>query len=238
MTLARACRDHEHVTADYVDRSGSPSRRRLEPYQIVTTGRRWYLLAFDRDRTDWRSLRLDRMAQVRALGSTFIPRPAPDAAEYVRRAISASPYRHVARVRYRAPESILAQHFSPASAAIETGRSGVVRRRHRRRRPAAAGAGSGHAGHRLRDPRPAGGGRRRPRSGTAAAACRWKLTSDPAAGCRRVAAATGTSAVHCSRACHLRDVDGPVRRGSRCAAAAGQGRLRRCLRADGCPGRG
>ena len=124
MTLARACRDHEHVTADYVDRSGSRGRRRLEPYQIVTTGRRWYLLAFDRDRTDWRSLRLDRMAQVRALGSTFIPRPAPDAAEYVRRAISASPYRHVARVRYRAPESILAQHFSPASVVIEPDGSG------------------------------------------------------------------------------------------------------------------
>jgi predicted DNA-binding transcriptional regulator YafY len=119
MTLARACRDHEHVTADYVDRAGSPSQRRLEPYQIVTTGRRWYLLAFDRDRGDWRSLRLDRMAQVRALGSTFTPRAAPDAAEYVRRAISASPYRYVARVRYFAPKDVLAQHFSPTSVVIE-----------------------------------------------------------------------------------------------------------------------
>ena len=71
MTLARACRDHEHVTAGYVDRAGSATERRLEPYQLVTTGRRWYLLAYDRDRQDWRSLRLDRMADVRALGSTF-----------------------------------------------------------------------------------------------------------------------------------------------------------------------
>ena len=63
MTLARACRDREHVTASYVDRSGAGTERRLEPYQLVTTGRRWYLLAYDRDRQDWRSLRLDRMAR-------------------------------------------------------------------------------------------------------------------------------------------------------------------------------
>ena len=64
MTLARACRDREHVSAAYVDRAGSVTERRLEPYQLVTTGKRWYLLAFDRDRQDWRSLRLDRMRDV------------------------------------------------------------------------------------------------------------------------------------------------------------------------------
>ena len=64
MTLARACRDHEHVAASYVDRAGNATERRLEPYQLVTTGKRWYLLAFDRDRDDWRSLRLDRMGDV------------------------------------------------------------------------------------------------------------------------------------------------------------------------------
>ena len=88
---------------------GNRTQRRLEPYQLVTTGRRWYLLAFDRDRQDWRSLRLDRMADVRALGSTFTPRQAPDAAAYVRRSISASPYQYVARVRYQAPEDVVAQ---------------------------------------------------------------------------------------------------------------------------------
>lgn len=119
MTLARACRDHEHVTADYTDRAGNPTGRRLEPYQLVTTGRRWYLLAHDRDRDDWRSLRLDRMSDVRALGSTFVPRPAPDAREYVRHSISAAPYRYVARVRYRLPVSVVARHFSPQSVRIE-----------------------------------------------------------------------------------------------------------------------
>ncbi|RAV17061.1 transcriptional regulator [Mycolicibacterium sp. GF69] len=119
MTLARACRDHEHVTIDYVDIRGNSTHRRLEPYRLVTTGRRWYLLAYDRDKQDWRSLRLDRMSEVRAAGSTFAPRDAPDAATYVRRSISSSPYRYVARVRFRASEGVLAQHFSPASATIE-----------------------------------------------------------------------------------------------------------------------
>ena len=119
MTLARACRDHEHVAAGYVDRGGTTTDRRLEPYQLVTTGRRWYLLCFDRDRDDWRSLRLDRMSDVTARGTTFRPREAPDAAQYVRRAITASPYRYVARVRYFASKESVAQCFSDASAEIE-----------------------------------------------------------------------------------------------------------------------
>lgn len=119
MTLARASRDHEHVSASYVDIRGNATQRRLEPYQLVTTGRRWYLLAYDRDRQDWRSLRLDRMSNVGALGTTFVPRDAPDAASYVRRSISSSPYRYVARVRYQASEEVVAQRFPPASVTIE-----------------------------------------------------------------------------------------------------------------------
>jgi predicted DNA-binding transcriptional regulator YafY len=119
MTLARACRDREHVSSGYVDIRGNATQRRLEPYQLVTTGRRWYLLAYDRDKQDWRSLRLDRMADVRALGSTFVKRDAPDAATYVQKSISSSPYRYVARVRYDASEEAVARHFSPASVSIE-----------------------------------------------------------------------------------------------------------------------
>ena len=119
MTLARACRDHEHVAAGYTDIRGNATARRLEPYQLVTTGRRWYLLCFDRDKQDWRSLRLDRMSDVRAQGSTFVPRPAPDAAQYVQRAITSSPYRYVARVRYSAAKHVVAQTFSSASVQID-----------------------------------------------------------------------------------------------------------------------
>lgn len=119
MTLARACRDHEHVDATYTDLRGAQTSRRLEPYQLVTTGRRWYLLAWDRDKLDWRTLRLDRMGDVRARGTTFIARDAPDAATYVSRAISSSSYRYVAHVRYFCPSEVVAQHFSPSSATFE-----------------------------------------------------------------------------------------------------------------------
>lgn len=119
MTLARACRDREHVGLRYTARDGTVTRRRLEPYQLVTTGRRWYLLAYDRDRADWRSLRLDRMTDIGAQGATFVTREAPDAATYVSQAISNSPYRYVARVRYRCPQDVVAAHFSPSAATVD-----------------------------------------------------------------------------------------------------------------------
>ncbi|CAN5626070.1 hypothetical protein BH09ACT8_BH09ACT8_67120 [soil metagenome] len=85
----------------------------------MTTGRRWYLLAYDRDREDWRSLRLDRMSDVFARGTTFTVRDAPDAATYISRSISSSPYRYIAHVRYHASAQDVAQHISPTSATIE-----------------------------------------------------------------------------------------------------------------------
>ena len=119
MTLARACRDHEDVGARYTDLRENVTQRRVEPYQLVTTGRRWYLLAYDRDREDWRSFRLDRMSEVVARGTTFTARDAPDAATYISRSISSSPYRYIAHVRYQASAEVVAQHFSPTSATIE-----------------------------------------------------------------------------------------------------------------------
>jgi predicted DNA-binding transcriptional regulator YafY len=59
------------------------------------------------------------MSDVRALGTTFTPRDAPDAASYVRRAISSSPYRYVARVRYQAAQEVLAACFPAASVQVE-----------------------------------------------------------------------------------------------------------------------
>lgn len=119
MTLARACRDREHVAIGYTDRAGNVTQRRCEPYQLVTTGRRWYLLAYDRDREDWRSLRLDRMSEVTARGTTFVARQAPDAAAYVAKAISTNPYPVKATVRYHASHDVVAQYFSPTSVTIE-----------------------------------------------------------------------------------------------------------------------
>ncbi|EWT01573.1 transcriptional regulator [Intrasporangium oryzae NRRL B-24470] len=118
LLLARACRATEQVAFGYAGPRG-PSERRVEPYRLVATGRRWYLVAFDRDRDDWRTFRLDRIERARGRGWRFRQREAPDAAEFVRRAISQSAYDHVARVRIAAPRSVVVQRI-PSSVGTVT----------------------------------------------------------------------------------------------------------------------
>lgn len=54
---------------------------------MVSTGRRWYLMAFDLDRDDWRSFRLDRISDPRSTTFRYRPRPAPDPGEFIRKAM-------------------------------------------------------------------------------------------------------------------------------------------------------
>ncbi len=75
--LAAAARDHEIVRFAYSDRSGAATERRVEPYRLVNIGRRWYLVAFDVLRDDWRMFRLDRMTEQRSVGHRFRDRPLP-----------------------------------------------------------------------------------------------------------------------------------------------------------------
>lgn len=84
--LAQACRDEERIEFAYVARDGQASTRTVEPHRLVSIERRWYLVAYDLTRFDWRSFRLDRIAEPRPTGTRFRPRtlPAEDAAEYVR----------------------------------------------------------------------------------------------------------------------------------------------------------
>ncbi|GGK82192.1 helix-turn-helix transcriptional regulator [Ornithinimicrobium pekingense] len=104
-TVARACRDRVLLDFAYRDRAGGRTTRRVEPYRVVTMGRRWYLLAHDSGKDDWRSFRLDRVDAdtVHATTFRFTPRPAPDPVEYVRQSVLRSPYRYVARLRLHAP---------------------------------------------------------------------------------------------------------------------------------------
>ncbi len=119
LTLARSSREHRRVGLTYVAHDGAETERRVEPYQLVATGRRWYLLAWDVDRDDWRSFRLDRMSSVRATTWVFTPRQAPDARQYVARAITQAPYRHVVRVRYEAPAHLVADRLPASVATVE-----------------------------------------------------------------------------------------------------------------------
>ncbi|MDW3179846.1 MAG: YafY family protein [Acidimicrobiia bacterium] len=103
--LASACRDHEEVRFDYRRRDGEDSRRLVEPHQMVTAGRRWYLVAWDVRRDDWRTFRLDRLGNAARAGKRFTPREIPggDAADFVAASISAIPREIEALVAVDAP---------------------------------------------------------------------------------------------------------------------------------------
>ena len=84
--IAQACRDEVRVRFGYTARDGQTTERSVEPYRIVTLGQRFYLVAFDMDRSDWRTFRLDRIAEPDPARNRFDPRPLPaeNIAEYVR----------------------------------------------------------------------------------------------------------------------------------------------------------
>jgi predicted DNA-binding transcriptional regulator YafY len=101
--IAAACRDRERVRFAYEGRDGARSRREVEPHSLVNAGRRWYLVAWDCGRRDWRTFRVDRLTRP-ATGARFSPRelPAPDAAAYVRQSLAAAPNRYEARLTLHA----------------------------------------------------------------------------------------------------------------------------------------
>jgi predicted DNA-binding transcriptional regulator YafY len=85
-TVALACRDSERLRFSYRAADGEHTDRDVEPHRLVRLGRRWYLVAYDLARHDWRSFRVDRLAAPGGTGARFRPRdlPARDAAEFVR----------------------------------------------------------------------------------------------------------------------------------------------------------
>ncbi|RKT88644.1 Predicted DNA-binding transcriptional regulator YafY, contains an HTH and WYL domains [Saccharopolyspora antimicrobica] len=113
-TLAAAAARHEHVTFDYTARDGTTSQRRAEPYRQVHLHLRWYLLAWDRDRADWRTFRLDRISCIAVPGTRFEPRPLPaeSAAEYLRGKLAEPRHRAVVTIHAPAPRVADALKFS------------------------------------------------------------------------------------------------------------------------------
>jgi predicted DNA-binding transcriptional regulator YafY len=125
--LAQACRDGERVAFAYRAAGGHRSERRAEPYRLVTLGTAWYLVAFDMTRQDWRTFRLDRIAEPAATGARFVPRSLPfeDAAAYVRGRIRQLPRHHEVEARLLAPAARVRDRIGRWATVEEAGAPGA-----------------------------------------------------------------------------------------------------------------
>jgi predicted DNA-binding transcriptional regulator YafY len=119
--IAGACRDHETLRFDYRGNDGRPSRRTVEPLRLVHTGRLWYLVAWDADRRDWRTFRVDRIEGRPIPVARFTPRPPPaeDIAAFVSRGTAVAAYPVHARVTVHAPLDAVAERISPSAGLLE-----------------------------------------------------------------------------------------------------------------------
>jgi predicted DNA-binding transcriptional regulator YafY len=107
--IASASNDHERLRFDYRGYDGASSRREVEPYRLVNWGRRWYLVAWDTAREDWRTFRVERLELRTPNGGRFTPRelPAQDLADYVSRNVSAAGWRYRAQVTVHAAAEVV-----------------------------------------------------------------------------------------------------------------------------------
>lgn len=119
--LANLCRDAERLRFEYSDHGGASSRRTVEPHRLVCSERRWYLVAWDLDRDDWRTFRADRITPKPPHGPRFAPRtpPAEDLAAYVSRGVSTRAYASQAVVRLLVSKERAAERISPSAGVLE-----------------------------------------------------------------------------------------------------------------------
>jgi predicted DNA-binding transcriptional regulator YafY len=121
VAIAGACRDSEKLRFRYHSRDGSATQREVEPHRLVNTGRRWYLVAWDADRNNWRTFRVDRLQPGLSTGSRFTPRTPPDGdfGAYVSRSVGYAPYQYRATVILHASVECAAEQIPSAVGMLE-----------------------------------------------------------------------------------------------------------------------
>jgi len=119
--IAGACRDRERIRFNYHNRTGAPSARAVEPHRLVHTGQRWYLVAWDIGRKDWRCFRIDRIEGKPKRSTLFKPRKPPEGgfAAFASKSVSYVAYPYRARVTLLAPVEAIAKRISPSAGVLE-----------------------------------------------------------------------------------------------------------------------
>jgi predicted DNA-binding transcriptional regulator YafY len=122
-TLASACRDQLRTEFSYDDGQGRSAQRSVEPQGVVHTGERWYLVAWDCVRSDWRTFRIDRIVGDPRVGAHFAPRASPDGGDlkgYVSRSISAPHHAEQACVVLHAPYAVMSRRIPKSAGVVST----------------------------------------------------------------------------------------------------------------------
>jgi predicted DNA-binding transcriptional regulator YafY len=124
MVLAMCCRRGDRVRFTYTDGAERVSERRVEPHRLVSLGRRWYLVGYDLDREDWRTYRVDRVADIASTGHRNTPRDTPDAGALVAEGVAVRVFETRTRVRVHAPAADVAMFIGPTVGVIEQAPTG------------------------------------------------------------------------------------------------------------------
>lgn len=119
--LAGAIANRERVRFAYRAGDGAETRRHAEPQRLVATGRRWYLVAWDLERDDWRMFRVDRLTDASATGARAAPRelPAADAAAFVQAKLRGLRPSAAAVVDFDAPADLLRARLGEVQGEVE-----------------------------------------------------------------------------------------------------------------------
>lgn len=125
IAFARACESCERVRFWYRSWSGAETERRAEPQRLVATDRRWYAVAYDLDRRDWRTFRVDRSWDVVLTGHTFEPRRLPDPGRMVAEGVARVSHDVTAVVRIDAAFDQVAARVNSSVGTVED-RDGVT----------------------------------------------------------------------------------------------------------------
>lgn len=127
LQLADAIRRQRRVRLAYRTHEGERSDRQVSPYGLVVHSGRWYLAAYDHDRSDLRTFRVDRMSAVRLVdGSPHEPPAGFDAVAYVSSSLARVPWTWEVHVRLALPLEVIRSRLPPTLAELSESDGGTL----------------------------------------------------------------------------------------------------------------
>ncbi len=118
-SLAGYCHHRRAMRMSYRDRLGVETNRLVDPFRLVHVRGRWYLVAHDRTREDWRTFRVDRIITATETGRRAEYPDPPDAASLVALSVSTTPFLYQAVIRFAVPSEVLSTRIPAGYGVVE-----------------------------------------------------------------------------------------------------------------------